>query len=147
MSKKTNHNSENKQVFSKLQEHLPIWLDLIISPKIPKSSIKFWASCVILFAFDSPWKQTTEWKLEKWIPCARQALFFAEKRITKTKDNLEKYYWEIAQSILMMRSWLNEFRWICTRTRNAKCSGRPIGVTLPGTIENIYDKLQANERL
>ena len=80
---------------------------------------------------------------KNWISCTPQVLFFAEKKtITETKAKLDKYYGDSAPSI-----WLTEFRCCRTSTIDAECSGRPVEVAIPETIEKIRNMVLADRRL
>jgi hypothetical protein len=74
---------------------------------------------------------------KKWISYAHQAFFFAEKTITQTKVELDKFYGDSAQLISMLKKWFTEFCCGCTSTRDVERSEHPVEIAAPETIEKI----------
>ena len=59
--------------------------------------------------------------------------FLRKKTITETKAKLDKCYGDSAPS--MVKKWFTVFRCGRTSTIDAECSGRPVEVAIPETIE------------
>lgn len=71
-------------------------------------------------------------------------IIFTENNITQTKNKLDKYHWDSALWISMVKRWFIEF--LCGRTSTGapERSGRQIMVATFETFEKIHDVVLAD---
>lgn len=79
-------------------------------------------------------------KWKKWIATAKQALYFAEKKITRSKGKFDKYFGDFAPLISILKKWLTEFHCCSTSTNDTKHSEHLIEGATFDTIMILTDR-------